>query len=147
MKTLVWVEHDNQNLKDATLSAVTAAAKLGEVHLLVAGQGVDGVAKQAAAIEGVGKVHVADDAAYAHFLAENVAPLIVSLMGSHDAVLFPATTTGKNIAPRSLAKLIQPRPLLNTCPLQASKPIQASKGCRTWCCHQSFCGKLTRKQR
>ena len=105
MKTLVWVEHDNQSLKDATLSAVTAAAKLGEVHLLVAGQGVDGVASQAAAIEGVGKVHVADDAAYEHFLAENVAPLIVSLMGTHDAVLFPATTTGKNIAPRVAAAL------------------------------------------
>ncbi|MDF2384491.1 electron transfer flavoprotein subunit alpha/FixB family protein [Nostoc ellipsosporum NOK] len=105
MKTLVWVEHDNQNLKDATLAVVTAAAKLGEVHLLVAGKGVDGVAKQAAAIEGVGKVHVADDAAYEHFLAENVAPLIVSLMGSHDAVLFPATTTGKNIAPRVAAAL------------------------------------------
>jgi electron transfer flavoprotein alpha subunit len=105
MKTLVWVEHDNQSLKDATLSAVTAAAKLGEVHLLVAGKGVDGVAQAAAAIEGVGKVHVADDAAYEHFLAENVAPLIVSLMGSHDAVLFPATTTGKNIAPRVAAAL------------------------------------------
>ncbi len=105
MKTLVWVEHDNQSLKDATLSAVTAAAKLGEVHLLVAGKGVDGVAQAAAAIEGVGKVHVADDAAYEHFLAENVAPLIVSLMGTHDAVLFPATTTGKNIAPRVAAGL------------------------------------------
>ncbi|WP_137862849.1 MULTISPECIES: electron transfer flavoprotein subunit alpha/FixB family protein [unclassified Sphingomonas] len=105
MKTLVWVEHDNQNLKDATLSAVTAAAKLGEVHLLVAGQGVGGVAQAAAAIEGVGKVHVADDAAYAHFLAENVAPLIVKLMDTHDAVLFPATTTGKNIAPRVAAAL------------------------------------------
>ncbi|MDG2533657.1 electron transfer flavoprotein subunit alpha/FixB family protein [Sphingomonas sp. HITSZ_GF] len=105
MKTLVWVEHDNAALKDATLSAVTAAAKLGEVHLLVAGKGVDGVAQAAAAITGVGKVHVADDAAYEHFLAENVAPLIVSLMGSHDAVLFPATTTGKNIAPRVAAAL------------------------------------------
>jgi len=105
MKTLVWVEHDNQSLKDATLAVVTAAAKLGEVHLLVAGKGVDGVAQSAAAIEGVGKVHVADDAAYEHFLAENVAPLIVSLMGSHDAVLFPATTTGKNIAPRVAAAL------------------------------------------
>jgi electron transfer flavoprotein alpha subunit len=95
MKTLVWVEHDNQNLKDATLAVVTAAAKLGEVHLLVAGKGVDGVAKQAAAIEGVGKVHVADDAAYEHFLAENVAPLITGLMADHDAVLFPATTTAR----------------------------------------------------
>ena len=105
MKTLVWVEHDNQSLKDATLSAVTAAAKLGEVHLLVAGKGVDGVAQAAAGIAGVGKVHVADDAAYEHALAENVAPLVVELMETHDAVLFPATTTGKNIAPRVAAAL------------------------------------------
>ncbi|WP_066726759.1 electron transfer flavoprotein subunit alpha/FixB family protein [Sphingomonas pituitosa] len=105
MKTLVWVEHDNQSVKDATLSTVTAAAKLGDVHLLVAGKGVSGVAEAAAKIEGVGKVHVADDAAYEHFLAENVAPLIVQLMGDHDAVLFPATTTGKNVAPRVAAAL------------------------------------------
>ncbi|WP_413060609.1 electron transfer flavoprotein subunit alpha/FixB family protein [Sphingomonas carotinifaciens] len=105
MKTLVWVEHDGGTVKDATLSAVTAAAKLGEVHLLVAGQGVDAVAQAAAAIAGVGKVHVADDAAYAHALAENVAPLVVDLMGHHDAFVAPATTTGKNIAPRVAALL------------------------------------------
>ena len=105
MKTLVWVEHDGQSVKDATLSAVTAAAKLGEVHLLVAGQGVDGVAQAAAKIAGVGKVHVADDAAYAHQLAENVAPLVVELMGHHDAFVAPATTTGKAIAPRVAALL------------------------------------------
>nr|WP_315379377.1 electron transfer flavoprotein subunit alpha/FixB family protein [uncultured Sphingomonas sp.] len=105
MKTLVWVEHDHQSVKDATLSTVTAAAKLGEVHLLVAGKGMSAVAEAAAQIAGVGKVHVADDAAYEHFLAENVAPLVVQLMDSHDAVLFPATTTGKNVAPRVAAAL------------------------------------------
>jgi electron transfer flavoprotein alpha subunit len=105
MKTLVWVEHEGGELKDATLSAVTAAAKLGEVHLLVAGQDVGGVAEAASKIAGVGKVHVADDAAYAHALAENVAPLIADLMGHHDAFLAPATTTGKNIAPRVAALL------------------------------------------
>ncbi len=105
MKTLVWVEHDGQAVKDATLAAVTAAAKLGEVHLLVAGQGVDGVAQAAAKIAGVGKVHVADDAAYAHALAENVAPLVVSLMDSHDAFVAPSTSNGKNIAPRVAALL------------------------------------------
>src|SRR3546814_18323835 len=63
MKTLVWVEHDGKAVKDATLAVVTAASKLGEVHLLVAGSGVDAVAKEAAAIAGVGKVHVADNAA------------------------------------------------------------------------------------
>ena len=105
MKTLVWVEHDGTSVKDATLAAVTAATKLGEVHLLVAGEGVDAVAQEAAKIAGVGKVHVADDAAFAHALAENVAPLVVELMGHHDAFVVPATTTGKNIAPRVAALL------------------------------------------
>jgi electron transfer flavoprotein alpha subunit len=105
MKTLVWVEHDGKAVKDATLAVVTAASKLGEVHLLVAGQGVDGVAAEAATIAGVGKVHVADDAAFAHALAENVAPLVVALMGHHDAFLAPATSNGKNIAPRVAALL------------------------------------------
>jgi len=105
VKTLVWVEHDGQAVKDATLSAVTAASQLGEVHLLVAGQGVDAVAAEAAKIAGVGKVHVADDAAFAHALAENVAPLIVELMGHHDAFVAPSTTHGKNIAPRVAALL------------------------------------------
>ncbi len=105
MKTLVWVEHEGGELKDATLAVVTAAAKLGEVHLIVAGHNVGGVAEQAARIAGAGKVHVADDAAYAHALPENVAPLIAQLMGHHDAFLAPATTTGKNIAPRVAALL------------------------------------------
>ncbi|MXP44373.1 electron transfer flavoprotein subunit alpha/FixB family protein [Allopontixanthobacter sediminis] len=105
MKTLVWVEHDNKTVKDATLAAVTAAGKLGEVHLLVAGSGCAAVADEAAKIAGVGKVHLADDAAFEHALAENVAPLVVDLMGHHDAFICPATTTGKNIAPRVAALL------------------------------------------
>ena len=105
MKTLVWVEHDGSAVKDATLAVVTAAARLGEVHLLVAGEGVDAVAAEAAQIAGIGKVHVADDAAYAHALPENVAPLVAQLMGHHDAFLAPATTNGKNIAPRVAALL------------------------------------------
>ena len=105
MKTLVLVEHDNSAVADATLATVTAASKLGEVHLLVAGSGCRSVAEEAAKISGVGKVHLADDTAYEHQLAENVAPLIVDLMGHHDALLAPATTTGKNVAPRVAAKL------------------------------------------
>jgi electron transfer flavoprotein alpha subunit len=105
MKTLVWVEHDNASVKDATLAAVTAAGQLGEVHLLVAGSGCAGVADEAAKIAGVGKVHLADDPAYEHALAENVAPLIASLMDSHDAFVAPATTNGKNVAPRVAALL------------------------------------------
>ncbi|MFN0046315.1 MAG: electron transfer flavoprotein subunit alpha/FixB family protein [Sphingorhabdus sp.] len=105
MSILVFVEHDNASLKDATLATVTAAAKLGEVHALVAGSGCGAVAQEAAKIAGVTKVHVADDAAYANQLAENVAPLIAALMDHHDAVLFPATAHGKNIAPRVAALL------------------------------------------
>ena len=104
-KTLVWVEHDNASVKDATLAVVTAAAQLGEVHLLVAGHNCAAAGAAAAQIAGVAKVHVADDAAYANALAENVAPLIADLMGHHDAFLAPATTTGKNVAPRVAALL------------------------------------------
>lgn len=105
MKTLIWVEHDNISMKDATLAVVTAAAQLGEVHALVAGSGCSSVADQVAKVAGVSTVHVADDAVLANALAENVAPLVVSLMSSHDAFLAPATTTGKNIAPRVAALL------------------------------------------
>ena len=105
MKTLVWVEHEGGQIKDATFAAVTAAAKLGDVNLVVAGQGVGAVAEAAAKIAGAGTVHVADDAAYGHGLAENVAPLVAQLMADHDAFVAPATTTGKNIAPRVAALL------------------------------------------
>jgi len=105
MKTLVLVDHDNTAVKDATLATVTAASKLGEVHLLVAGKDCGAVADAAAKIAGVGKVHVADGDAYEHQLPENVAPLVADLMGHHDAFLAAATTTGKNIAPRVAALL------------------------------------------
>ena len=104
-KVLVWVEHDNTSVKDATLAVVTAAAQLGEVTALVAGSGCDGAALAAARIEGVAKVLKADDASLAHALAENVAPLVVGLMAEYEAFLAPATTTGKNIAPRIAALL------------------------------------------
>jgi electron transfer flavoprotein alpha subunit len=105
MKTLVLVEHDGSSIKDATLAAVTAASQLGEVHLLVAGSGVGGVADAATKIAGVQKVHVADGGHLEHQLAEDVAPVAVKLMESHDAFLAPATTTGKNVAPRVAALL------------------------------------------
>ncbi|MGV3480359.1 MAG: electron transfer flavoprotein subunit alpha/FixB family protein [Sphingobium sp.] len=105
MSVLVWVEHDNKELKDATLAAVTAGAKLGDVVALVAGKGAQGVADAAAKIAGVSKVLLADDAAYEHALAENVAPLVVELMAGHDAFVAPATSSAKNIAPRVAALL------------------------------------------
>ena len=105
MSVLVWVEHDNASVKDATLAAVTAAGKLGDVVALVAGSGAQGAADAAAKIAGVSKVLLADDAAYGHALAENVAPLVADLMSGYDAFVAPATTTGKNIAPRVAALL------------------------------------------
>jgi electron transfer flavoprotein alpha subunit len=103
---LVLVEHDGGEVKDATLAAVAAAAQLGEVHLLVAGEGVGAVAGKAAKIAGVARVHVADGAAFAHNLAENVAPVAADLVRDHcDYFVAPATTTGKNIAPRVAALL------------------------------------------
>ena len=105
MSALVLVEHEQGQIKDSTLSAVSAASKLGDVSLLVAGEGVNGVAEAAARIAGVKTVHVADSSALAHALAENVAPLVVALMDRYEAFVAPATTTGKNIAPRVAALL------------------------------------------
>lgn len=105
MTALILAEHDNSSIKDATLSTVTAAATYGDVHLLVAGSGCAAAAQAAAKIAGVTKVLVADDAAYAHPLAEELAPLITSLAGDYEAILAPATTSGKNVMPRVAAAL------------------------------------------
>jgi electron transfer flavoprotein alpha subunit len=105
MKALVWAEHEGGQLKDATLSAVTAAGKVGEVDLLVAGEGIGAVAEAGSRIGAVATVVVADNPAFAHGLAENVAPLVAELMAGYDAFVAPATTTGKNIAPRVAALL------------------------------------------
>jgi electron transfer flavoprotein alpha subunit len=107
MTVLVLIEHGEGRPKDATLSTITAAAQLGEVHALVLGEGVQTrtAAEATAKVAGVAKVLVADDAAYAAMLAENVADLIVSLMDGYDALLCNATSEGKNIAPRVAALL------------------------------------------
>ena len=105
MSVLVLVEHDGSSIKDPTLATVTAAAKLGDVHALVAGNGMDGVASAAAKIAGVAKVLVADAPHLSHDLAENVAPVAAKLMANYDAFLAPASTFGKNIAPRVAALL------------------------------------------
>jgi electron transfer flavoprotein alpha subunit len=105
MIVLLLVEHDGSAIKDATLAAVTAAARLGDVHALVAGNGMDGVASAAAKIAGVAKVLVADAAHLSHDLAENVAPVAARLMANYEAFVAPATTFGKNIAPRIAALL------------------------------------------
>ena len=105
MSVLVLVEHDGKSVKDATLATVAAASKLGEVHALVAGANVGSVAEEAGKIAGVSKVLVADSAHLDHELAEEVAPVAAKLMDGYDAFVVPATTTGKNIAPRVAALL------------------------------------------
>lgn len=105
MTALVIAEHDNAALKAATLNTIAAAAKLGEVHVLVAGAGCAGVASAAAAVAGVAKVLLADGPALAEGLAENVAAQVLAVAGVYDAILAPGTAYGKNIAPRVAAML------------------------------------------
>ncbi|HEY9573346.1 MAG TPA: FAD-binding protein [Pusillimonas sp.] len=106
MTILVIAEHDNAQLKGATLNAVAAAVKLGgDVHVLVAGNGAQSVAEQASQATGVAKVLLADGPALAEGLAENVAEQVLAVVGGYSHILFPATAAGKNVAPRVAAKL------------------------------------------
>jgi electron transfer flavoprotein alpha subunit len=110
MAALVIAEHDNAALKDATARTITAAAAISTpVHVLVAGSNCAAVAEQAAKLMGVEKVLLADDARYAHMIAETMETLILSVAGGYDAILAPATTTGKNYLPRVAAKLDVPQ--------------------------------------
>ncbi|WP_434633027.1 electron transfer flavoprotein subunit alpha/FixB family protein [Chromobacterium sp. CV08] len=105
MAILVIAEHDNQSLKAGTLNTVTAAAKLGEVHLLVAGHNAAAAAEAAKGVAGVAKVLLADAAHYAHGLAESLSALVVGLAGGYSHVLAPASSFGKNLLPRVAALL------------------------------------------
>ncbi|MEE1658352.1 FAD-binding protein [Microvirga sp. CF3062] len=106
MTTLLIAEHDNAHLKDATHKALSAATALGApVHVLVAGSNARAAAEAAAKLAGVEKVLLADAPAYEHQLAEPTAALIVSLAGSYDALVAPATSKGKNVMPRVAALL------------------------------------------
>ena len=106
MSILVLAEHDNSSLKPATLCTVAAAQAIGgDIDLLIAGSGCSGAANKAAKIPGIGKVLVADNPAYEHRLAENIAPLVAEVATNYSHILAPATTTGKNITPRVAALL------------------------------------------
>ncbi|MCK6404156.1 MAG: electron transfer flavoprotein subunit alpha/FixB family protein, partial [Sphaerotilus natans subsp. sulfidivorans] len=102
---LVIAEHDNASIKGATLNTVTAAAQLGEVHVLIAGLNAGAAAAAAAQIAGVTKVLHADGASLADGLAENLAAQVLAVAGGYSHLLFPATASGKNVAPRVAAKL------------------------------------------
>jgi electron transfer flavoprotein alpha subunit len=100
MSILVLAEHDNNELNPATLNAVAAAAQIGgDIHILVAGSGCGGIADAAAKVAGVSKVLSADSAEYANGIAENMIPLIMSVIDGYSHLLAPATTYGKNILP------------------------------------------------
>ncbi len=106
MSILVYAEHDNASLKSATLNVITAAQQIGgDIHVLVAGQNCQAAATAAAAIPGVAKVLLADNAAYAHQLAENISLLVADLGKGYSHILAAATTTGKNFLPRVAALL------------------------------------------
>jgi electron transfer flavoprotein alpha subunit len=105
MDVLVIAEHDNVSLAPATLSVVTAAQRLGEVSVLVAGEDCGGVADEAAALEGVAKVFLCDDAAYGHGLAEPLSILLAVVGREYTHLLTTATTFGKNLMPRVAALL------------------------------------------
>jgi electron transfer flavoprotein alpha subunit len=106
MTALVIAEHDNASIKGATLNTVTAAAQAGgDVHVLVAGHNAGAAAAAAAQIAGVSKVIHADSADLAHGLAENVAAQVLAMASAYSHIVFPATASGKNIAPRVAAKL------------------------------------------
>ena len=106
MTALVIAEHDNASIKGATLNTVTAAAACGgDVHVLVAGHNAGAAAEAASKIAGVAKVLHADSEAFAHGLAENVAAQVLAVAGDYSHILFPATASGKNVAPRVAAKL------------------------------------------
>ena len=106
MSILVIAEHDNKTLNGATLNVVAAAQKIGgDITVLVAGSGAQAVAEQAAQVAGVSKVLLADNAAYANQLAENVAALVAELGKGYSHILATSTTTGKNVLPRAAALL------------------------------------------
>src|ERR1700681_2981614 len=104
MPTLLIAEHDHKSLKPVTRHVVTAALKLGEpITILLAGHNAAAAAEAAALIPGVAGVLHADDAAYEHFLAENMAALIAKLAPGYTHVMAPATSNGKNYLPRAAA--------------------------------------------
>lgn len=106
MAILIVADHDNHQVKSGVTNAVACATKIGgDIHVLIAGSGCAGAATAAAAIAGVGKVLVADAAQYAHPVAENLAPLVVALAKDYSHILFPASASGKNTAPRVAAML------------------------------------------
>jgi electron transfer flavoprotein alpha subunit len=134
MTALVLLDHEAGAIKQPSRSAVAAAGALGTVHVLVAGEGAAEAAKTASALAGVSKVLVADDAIYAHALAEPMAALIVSLAGDYSHILAAATATGKNVLPR-VAALLDVQPISEVVAIESEdvfvRPIYAGNALAT----------------
>lgn len=135
MSILVIAEHDHQAVAPATRAAVSAAGKLGgEIHLLVAGSGVQGVAEQAAKVAGVAKVRVLDGEPYQHFLAENLAGALAGIGKEYSHIIAPATTFGKDLLPR-LAGLLDVQPVSEVIRIESTdtfvRPIYAGNALET----------------
>lgn len=142
MSILIVAEHDNASLKAATLNTIAAAQKIGgDITLLVAGHNCQAAASAAAAVAGVSKVLVADNAAYGHQLAENIAPLVAELAKGFAAVLAPATTGGKNVLPR-VAALLDVAPLTDITAVDSAntfkRPIYAGNVIATVQCDEAI---------
>ena len=106
MSILVIAEHDNTNLKGSTLNTLAAAGNLtGDIHVLIAGSGIESVLSESQTLDGVSKVISCDNETYANFIAEDLSDLILSISESYSHILAPATTFGKNLMPRVSAKL------------------------------------------
>ncbi|WP_349371205.1 electron transfer flavoprotein subunit alpha/FixB family protein [Salinarimonas sp.] len=138
MAILVLAEHDNATLKDATHKTLAAAREIGSpVHVLVAGSGAGAVAEAAATLEGVETVLHADAPAYERFLAEPLAALIVALAERYDALVAPASTTGKNVMPRvaALIDVMQVSDIVKVvAPDTFERPIYAGNALQTVTC-------------
>ena len=134
MASLVLLDHENGVIKQPSRSAVAAALKLGEVHALVAGHGIDAAAQAAAKLPGITKVHVADSPAFEHMLAEPLAALLVSMAGHHDHLFAASTATGKNVMPR-VAALLDAQPISDISAIEDAntfvRPIYAGNALAT----------------
>ena len=106
MSILVIAEHDNTNLKGSTLNTLAAAGNLtGDIHVLIAGSGIESVLSESQTLDGVSKLISCDNETYANFIAEDLADLVLSISESYTHILAPASTFGKNLMPRVSAKL------------------------------------------
>ncbi len=134
MASLVLLDHEHGLIKQPSRSAVMAASKLGEVHVLIAGEGVDAAAAAAAKLQGVTKVHVADGPAFAHSLAEPLAALLVTMADHHDHIFAASTAIGKNVMPR-VAALLDVQPISDIASVEGTdtfvRPIYAGNALAT----------------